>query len=106
MHHVLQVCKISWLSTTEAFPLDGVHTSAQKRRDMRSGKQFGQLLSATDGTIQLHVSWQGSMAGEATDTLRLVPGKAGVQQELVVLHEASVKEKGSASFKEVYVRRR
>jgi hypothetical protein len=35
---VVQVCKLSWLSTTEAFPVDGLRTAPQRRRDMRSGK--------------------------------------------------------------------
>jgi hypothetical protein len=35
---LVQVCKLSWLSTTEAFPVDGLRTAPQRRRDMRSGK--------------------------------------------------------------------
>jgi hypothetical protein len=58
--------------------------------------------------MQLRVMWQGSLAGQATDTLQLVVPVQGKQQqpeELLVLHEAQVDGKGSARFKEVYVRR-
>jgi hypothetical protein len=75
-----------------------------------AGKQLGQLLSAEGDVMQLRVMWQGSLAGQATDTLQLVVPQQGKQQqqqrkELLVLHEAQVDGKGSARFKEVYVRR-
>lgn len=103
---VKQVCKLSWLSTTEAFPVDGLRTAPQRRRDMRSGKQLGQLVSASGDVMQLRVVWQGSLPGQATDTLQLVPQRGKQQpEELLVLHEAQVDGKGSARFQEVYVRR-
>jgi hypothetical protein len=72
-----------------------------------AGKQFGQLVSASGDVMQLRVVWQGSLPGQATDTLQLVVPQQGKQQgeELLVLHEAQVDGKGSARFKEVYVRR-
>jgi hypothetical protein len=74
-----------------------------------AGKQLGQLVSAEGDVMQLRVMWQGSLAGQATDTLQLVAPQRGKQQqqgeELLVLHEAQVDGKGSARFKEVYVRR-
>jgi hypothetical protein len=78
-----------------------------------AGKQLGQLVSAEDDVMQLRVMWQGSLAGQATDTLKLVTPQQGKKQqqqqqqreELLVLHEAQVDGKGSARFQEVYVRR-
>lgn len=56
--------------------------------------------------MQLRVVWQGSLPGQATDTLQLVPQRGKQQpEELLVLHEAQVDGKGSARFQEVYVRR-
>eukprot|EP00882_Tetradesmus_deserticola_P015477 GHRQ01016492.1.p4 GENE.GHRQ01016492.1~~GHRQ01016492.1.p4 ORF type:complete len:135 (+),score=56.07 GHRQ01016492.1:302-706(+) len=98
---VRQVCKLSWLSTTETFPVDGLRAVPQRRRDMRSGKQLGQLVSASGDVMQLHVVWQGSLSGQATDTLRLV-----LPEELLVQHEAQVDGKGSACFNEVYVKQK
>ncbi|KAF6259307.1 hypothetical protein COO60DRAFT_1514225 [Scenedesmus sp. NREL 46B-D3] len=42
---VKQVCKLSWLSTSEAFPVDGLSTAPQRRRDMRSGECNRALLN-------------------------------------------------------------
>jgi hypothetical protein len=77
-----------------------------------AGKQLGHLVSAEGDVMQLRVMWQGSLAGQATDTLQLVVPQQGKKQqqqqqreELLVLHEAQVDGKGSARFQEVYVRR-
>lgn len=71
-----------------------------------AGKQLGQLVSASGDVMQLRVVWQGSLPGQATDTLQLVPQRGKQQpEELLVLHEAQVDGKGSARFQEVYVRR-
>lgn len=97
----LQVCKIGFMSTTEIYPLDGVHSSAQRRRDMRPGKQLGKLLSAVEGQLQLRVAFDGWLPGEALDTLHLQEDG----NTLVVQHKASIVGKGSAHFQEVYRRK-
>lgn len=89
------------MSTTESYPLDGVHSSVQKRRDMRSGKQLGKLVSAAAGQMQLHVIFDGRLPGEALDTLQLQDNG----NTLLVQHRASLQGQGSAQFKEVYRRR-
>eukprot|EP00879_Flechtneria_rotunda_P016982 GHRR01017778.1.p1 GENE.GHRR01017778.1~~GHRR01017778.1.p1 ORF type:complete len:208 (+),score=48.85 GHRR01017778.1:202-825(+) len=98
---VKQVCKLRWLSTMESFPLDGVPSSLQRRRDLRPGKQRGQLLVAADDYMQIRVVWEGAPCGEARDTLQLA--KSG--KELLVLHEANLHDRGQAAFKEVYKRK-
>ncbi|KAF8072801.1 Oscp1 [Scenedesmus sp. PABB004] len=96
---VRQVCKLRWLGTVEAFPLDGVRTAPHRRRDMRAGRQLGQLVSARDGEVCLRAAWDGALAGEATDVLSL--DAAG---RLVVRHRAEVAGKGVAAFTEVFSR--
>lgn len=98
---LLQVCKLGWLSAVETFPLDGSCSKPHKRRDMRSGKQTGQLLEAQDGRMVVTVCWQGSLAGSAVDTLLLQQTPQGGMQ-LVVLHKAQVQGRGTAEFKEVF----
>jgi hypothetical protein len=98
---VRQVCRLSWLSTSEAFPLDGVRTGQHKRRDMRSGTQTGKLLEARGGTMMLRAEFGGKAAGHATDTLELRAGG----EELLVHHEACIVGRGCAAFTEVYTRR-
>lgn len=61
----MQVCKLSWLSTTEAFPVDGLRTAPQRRRDMRSGKYT---------YASLHMCVTGVVAGCSR-----VPGQAVLQ---------------------------
>eukprot|EP00878_Enallax_costatus_P005128 GHUV01005391.1.p1 GENE.GHUV01005391.1~~GHUV01005391.1.p1 ORF type:complete len:295 (+),score=71.04 GHUV01005391.1:405-1289(+) len=97
---VKQVCKIGFMSMTESYPLDGVHSSVQRRRDMRSGKQLGKLVSAAEGQMQLRVVFDGRLPGEALDTLQLQEDG----NTLVVQHKASLMGKGSAHFREVYRR--
>lgn len=89
------------MSTTECYPLDGVHSRLQKRRDMRSGGQLGKLSYAAEGQMQLQVVFDGRLPGEAVDTLQLQEHG----QTLVVQHKAFLQGKGSAEFKEVYRRR-
>lgn len=96
----LQVCKLSWLSAVETFPLCGSCSKPQKRRDMRSGKQTGQLLAAQDGSMTVSVCWQGAWPGSAVDTLQLQETPQGI--ELVVFHKAQVEGRGTAEFKEVF----
>lgn len=84
---------------TEAFPLDGSSDPHRQRRDMRPGKQQGELLAASDGVMRVRVSFQGSLAGEASDVLRLA-----APDELVVEHVAHVHGRGRASFTEVFRR--
>jgi hypothetical protein len=98
---LLQVCKLGWLSAVETFPLDGSCSKPHKRRDMRSGKQTGQLLEAQEGRVVVSVCWQGSLAGSAVDTLLLQQTPQGGTQ-LVVLHKAQVEGRGTAEFKEVF----
>lgn len=98
---VKQVCKLGWLSAVETFPLDGSCSQPHKRRDMRSGKQTGQLLEAQEGRMVVSVCWQGSLAGNAVDTLLLQQTPLGGMQ-LVVLHKAQVEGRGTAEFKEVF----
>lgn len=83
----------------ETFPLDG-SCSTHKRRDMRSGKQTGQLLEAAGDSMTVRVCWQGSMAGSAVDTLQLQETPQGTQ--LVVFHKAQLEGRGTAEFKEVF----
>jgi hypothetical protein len=92
------VCRLSWLSTLERFPLDGSPSAPHKRRDMRAGKQIGTLLAARDGRMTLQVAFMGALPGQATDTL-LLRG-----DELRVLHEARIEGRGQAHFSEVYRR--
>eukprot|EP00775_Hariotina_reticulata_P005652 gene5652-5891_t len=94
---IKQVCKIRWLSTNESFPIDGTPSSPQKRRDMRSGTQTGRLQSASGQQLKLEISWGGKLEGKAHDVLTL-----HTAEQLVVIHQAQVTGKGSATFKEVY----
>lgn len=97
---MLQVCKLGWLSAVETFPLDGSCSKPQKRRDMRAGKQVGQLLEAHDSSMTVRVCWQGSLPGSAVDMLQLQETAQGLVLE--VNHKAQVQERGTAAFKEVF----
>lgn len=88
------------MSTTERYPLDGVHSSIQRRRDLRPGQQHGLILSAAGNEMQLKVVFAGRLPGEAVDTLQLQPDG----DTLVVQHKALLLGKGSAQFREVYRR--
>lgn len=47
--------------------------------------------------LQLEISWGGKLEGKAQDVLTLHNA-----EQLVVIHQAQVAGKGSATFKEVY----
>ena len=97
---VKQVCKLGWVPAVETFPLDGSCSKPQKRRDMRSGKQTGQLLEAAEGSMTVRVCWAGSLPGSAVDTLQLQESPEGIL--LVVFHKAQVEGRGTAEFREVF----
>lgn len=91
---------MGFLSATESYPLDGIHSNVHKRRDLRSGKQFGKLLYAAEDQMQLKVVFEGPLPGEAVDTLQLQEDG----NTLIVQHRAALVGKGSAHFKEVFKR--
>lgn len=80
--------------------MDGSCSKPHKRRDMRAGKQTGELLEAHDGSMRVSVCWKGSLPGRAVDTLRLQQSDQG--PVLVVHHQAQVEGRGTAQFNEVF----
>jgi hypothetical protein len=94
-----QLCALPWFHVVEPFPLDG-SAATHKRRDMRSGPQFGRLVSASGDEIVMRVEWGAPMAGFALDKLQLAEGGA-------VLRHTAYAQVGeqSAEFVSTYTRK-